>query len=170
MNKPKTFPKLLKFHGKFTDLIPYGFKFQKLFASNYRQYCLDVVEHCDTIRVWQAHGGYIEMNDWYSATKGVVEAVVKGNFKWHEYKKRPGIPFHCDSLGFTINRETSEVIPFVREKHDALYARIQGENDGKSDTAIENEIDEIYKNYRVERISMKMVNKIHEFHAKGWIQ
>jgi hypothetical protein len=161
---------LLKFHGKFTDLIPAGFKFQKLFARNYRQYCLDVVEHCECIRVWQAHGGYIEIDDWFSATKSVVEAVINGNFKWHSYEKIPGFPFHCTSLGFTIVRETQKIVPWVREIHDHMYNFIQLEKAGKTEEEITVALHKLEDTYRVKRISQNMIAAIKDMHAKGWIK
>jgi hypothetical protein len=156
---------LLKFHGRFADLIPYGFKFQKLYANNYRQYCLDVVEHCESIRVWQAHGGYIEINDWFSASKAVVEAVIKGNFKWHKYVNRD------DSiLGFTIIRKTGEIVPFEREKHDHLANFIALERAGKSQEETTIALNDLCKIYRVDRITPEMIAVIKDMHAKGWIR
>lgn len=159
------FTNLLKFHGKFRELIPYGFKFQKLFANNYRQYCFEVVDYCEDIRVWQAHGGYIEINDWYDATKAIVEAVIKDDFKWHRYNSNI-----CNSLGFTIVRETSQIIPYEREKHDHAFAFLSLEKAGKSEEEIGIALDTLHKTYRVARISQKMICAIKDMYSRGWIK
>jgi hypothetical protein len=166
MNNDKN---LLKFHGKFTDLIPYGFKFQKLFANNYRQYCLELSPYGESISVWQAHGGYIEIEDWYSATKGVVAAVFNPSFKWHRFDNTCGFT-DCDSLGFTIVRETKEVIPLDYDIHDSAKTYWHMTQEGKSKEEIQEAIRAICGKYRVERLSQDMLAKIRELHAKGWIK
>jgi hypothetical protein len=162
---------LLKFHGSFKELIPAGFKFQKLYARNYRQYCL-TLEHDQTIRVWQAHGGYIEIEDYFNATKSLVEAILNDSFPWHTYKPMTlpiGSVLHCTSLGFTIVRETNKVIPSDK-MHDSLYVRLSMTKEGKSEQEIEESIDTVYKQYKVSRVSVEICNAIKDMHAKGWIR
>lgn len=161
--------RLLKFHGKFTDLIPYGFTFQKLFARNYRQYHFELEKYCESIRVWQAHGGYIEIDDLYGATKGLVEAVFNPEFKWHRYEMRQGFP-HCDSWGYTIVRNTCEVIPLNYDKHDSMRTYLSMEREGKSEEERTKAIRAIHSEFRVERISQRMIKKLHEFRDLGWIK
>ena len=58
--------RLVRFGGKFKDLIPnYGFKFNKLYARNYRVYSKQFEnEHSDQqIWIWQHHSGYVEFID-----------------------------------------------------------------------------------------------------------
>lgn len=57
--------KIVRFKGKFTDLIPDGWTFQKLFAKNYRQYhkTCDGRFYSQGCRIWQHHGGYLEIDN-----------------------------------------------------------------------------------------------------------
>lgn len=152
---------LCKFHGKFTELIPAGWKFQKLFASNYRQYSFEVTPY-EYIRVWQAHGGYIEIRDFYSATKQIVEAVLLNNFQWHTYAG-------LDSYGFTIDRETGKIIPQLPE-HDAMHVVWTAEKAGKSADEIGTLVDATYKKYSKARIDGNMINAIKDLANRGWIK
>lgn len=57
-------PRYVAFIGKFTDLIPDGWTFQKLFARNYRQYhkVADGSKYGQGCRIWQHYGGYLEID------------------------------------------------------------------------------------------------------------
>ena len=97
----------IKFTGDFKDLIPMGFKFQKLFARNYKVY------HKNDVWIWVAHGGYVEIDDFYNLSGYIVKAVWEGTFPIHEkdvifggrrfFKK--GNRKSC-----MINRKTGEII------------------------------------------------------------
>jgi hypothetical protein len=163
---------LLKFHGNFKELIPAGFTFQKLFASNYRQYCL-TIKNVYTIRVWQAHGGYIEIEDYYDASKSLVEAILNESFPWHKYEPinlANGGMIHCTSLGFTIVRETNKVIPLDMSIHEPMRVQFKMEKEGKTEQEIDDCIKNLYDKYRVSRVSLEICNAIKDMHAKGWIK
>lgn len=156
--------KLLQFHGKFTDLIPAGYKFWKAFANNYRTYRLDVVEHVDTIHVWQAHGGYVEFNDWFGMSKNVAEAVINGNFNWHVFKSAP----EC-GYGFTIDHETKSIIPTL-PTHDSFHFFCLGDSGKMPKDVAEAEAKRVGQRYRKCRLSVKMMAAIKDMTAKGWIK
>ncbi len=161
---------LCKFHGKFKELVPAGWKFQKLFANNYRQYCLDVTP-CESIRVWQHHGGYIEIGDLYGASKQVIEAVLLNNFPWHTFKNQIFGAFGemPASYGFTIDREIGKMIPQERH-HDAMCVYIDAEKAGKSPDEVEELVDSICKKYSRKRICNDMITAIKGMADKGWIK
>ena len=77
MEKPQNC-KLLRFTGKFKDLIPQGFKFHKLFAHNYRSYSRNIdpnnkSDYGNTIWVWQHLGGYVEFMDLHERSYVLLE-------------------------------------------------------------------------------------------------
>ncbi len=74
--------KYVKFTGKFTDLIPAGWQFQKLFARNYRCYHKIVEEHSVTpdFWIWQHLGGYFEIADFFSLSYLFVEFIQSGRY------------------------------------------------------------------------------------------
>lgn len=74
---------LVRFKGKFTELIPDGWKFQKLFANNYRQYhkTCDGSEWTQGCRIWQHHGGYLEIEDLYGDSWVIVKQIMDGRIK-----------------------------------------------------------------------------------------
>jgi hypothetical protein len=73
-------------------------------------------------------------------------------------------------LGFTIIRETDEIVPFEPEKHEAMRIYFSMERDGKPKDEIEKAVDNAYTLYRVERLSIEMFEAIKDLHAKGWIK
>lgn len=72
--------KYVKFTGKFRDLVPDGWVFTKLFADNYRQYhkTFDGKKFGQGCSIWQHHGGYFEIDDFFSDTYIIVEKVASG--------------------------------------------------------------------------------------------
>lgn len=73
----------VKFIGKFTDLIPQGWTFQKLFANNYRQYhkTCDGSEYAQGCSIWQHLGGYLEIADLSNLSVVVVKQIADGKIK-----------------------------------------------------------------------------------------
>ncbi len=73
--------KIVRFTGKFVDLIPDGWTFQKLFARNYRQYhkTCDGEKYSQGCRIWQHHGGYLEIDDLSSdQSAAFVQQILDG--------------------------------------------------------------------------------------------
>ena len=70
--------KIIRFKGRFRDLIPGGFRFFKLFARNYRCYQWSEKEHETALWIWQHRGGYVEVGDFFSASHVFVEAIQSG--------------------------------------------------------------------------------------------
>ncbi len=98
----------LKFTGKFSDLIPSGWKFGKAFARNYRYYAFHVGDsYSDNIRVWQHLGGYVEIEDFFTDKSVLVlEAVLAGRAE----QKGINNPYHrsgSTSIRFCYNKKTN---------------------------------------------------------------
>ena len=71
-------PEGMKFHGKFRELVPTGYTFSYMFARNYRCYFKNT-KYTDHIWIWQHHGGYVEINDFYQHSSLVLQAVLNGH-------------------------------------------------------------------------------------------
>lgn len=67
----------LRFTGSFSALKKEGFKFQKLYARNYMQWCFDNGEEFgyEHISVWKHLGGYVEIIDLYGLSKYVARLI-----------------------------------------------------------------------------------------------
>jgi len=68
----------VKFTGKFKDLKKMGFKFHKLFARNYKVY------EKNDIWIWVAHGGYIELNDFYDDSIFIIDMIINDTYPKRE--------------------------------------------------------------------------------------
>jgi len=69
---------LIKFTGDFKDLKPMGFTFHKLYARNYKVY------EKSKVWIWVAHGGYVEIDDFFSLSGYIVKAIWDGTFPVYE--------------------------------------------------------------------------------------
>ena len=72
---------LIKFTGDFKQLIPMGFKFHKLYARNYKVY------EKNKIWIWVAHGGYVEIDDFYNLSGYIMQAIFNKTFPVYEEDK-----------------------------------------------------------------------------------
>jgi hypothetical protein len=125
--------KYIKFIGKFKDLIPDGWTFQKLFARNYRQYhkTCDGEKYSQKCRIWQHYGGYLEIDD-FDTDIGValieninVRQFGKLNtsgFIWDNETKL----LHPRGSGFfsDIKRKENEINPSELRQHLDRYRNI----------------------------------------------
>lgn len=65
--------------GRFKDLIPKGFIFQKLYAKNYRTYRKEF-KNDNTLWIWQKDRN-VEINDFYSHSAWFLDKIIKGEYK-----------------------------------------------------------------------------------------
>lgn len=102
----------IKFTGKYTDLQDMGYKFQKLFARNYMQWCKHVdpegYGHC--IRVWKKGGGDVEFDDLYDRSHLVLEAIRTNNMVKTEFM---GSTWYA----FAINKKNDTITPWDSKIH-----------------------------------------------------
>jgi hypothetical protein len=96
---------MIKFTGNFKDLIPMGFTFHKLFANNYKVY------ERDDIWIWVAHGGYVEISDYYDNSVHIAKKFIDGTYPVYDEDKdykiftiKKGKPRPC-----IMNKKTGEI-------------------------------------------------------------
>src|SRR5574343_887807 len=110
----------LLFTGEFNKLKSFGYKFQKLFAANYK--CYHKQEKNYSLWVWVGAGGYIELNDYYSNTKKIVDAMR--SIKWDDVELKDSLVFdkykrvyirfnHSDDVPVFITDTSMSVETFV---------------------------------------------------------
>ena len=100
----------IKFKGDFKQLIPMGFTFHKLFARNYKVY------EKSKVWIWVAHGGYVEIDDFYNLSGYIVKAIWEDTFPVYEKDIHYGEKLSWmdrkkgDKKPCMINRKTGEII------------------------------------------------------------
>lgn len=113
---------MIKFTGKFKDLKDRGFKFLKLFASNYKVY------RKENIYIWVAHGGYVELGGLGDRSGLIMKTIIEDKYPVYEEDFfLPAIsgdkPFFKKGEPRTvmIDDETDELIPqdvFIKKYRD----------------------------------------------------
>jgi len=123
-------PKRLKFTGRYRDLIPRGFRFQKLYASNYRCYHTYNIPGKSTadlsLWVWQKNNS-VEIDDWHGLEVPIIEYFKSHPFT--PYDKTIGdMTFHKDYVVLLCNRKTLEV---KENKGEPLFEHFMRMKDGE---------------------------------------
>lgn len=157
-----------KFRGKFTDLIPAGFEFQKLHLNNYRQYSYKI-DINNYIRVWQANGGTVEVLGMSTtATKHLYSLIKHGGleqFKYHFH--------HSIGGGFcyrwVINNHTQEIELFDREKHCDMGARFTLQDLEYDEKYVRLVIDQIYETYSKRNYSPECMGAVMMMVENGFV-
>lgn len=112
--------KIVRFTGRFANLIPNGWIFQKLFARNYRQYhkICSGEKYGQKCRIWQHHKGYLEIDDLFNNSWIIVSKIIDGTIKDFEsqtwdllYKKQ------TPTFLFKIDAEKSAIYPYHSEEY-----------------------------------------------------
>jgi hypothetical protein len=95
--------KHLKFHGNFRDLIPGGWKFQRLFAENFITYTKEFLyDHCCT--VWKRDGGYMTVGvHCLPPSQSYLIALFAAGYTPTEQERKDGISTYFDT-------ETNEIL------------------------------------------------------------
>jgi len=159
--------KIIKYHGEFKDLIPRGWRFQKLYANNYRCYIyeFDLNNH---LWLWQA-GRELEIQDLHSSSWLLLDWIVNKNIedarfmtkskyingKW----KRLSKPVGLDWFNFCFDQEKNELIPYVAHIHDPTVYTLVNNIDTKSQE-FKDVCDSLYKKFRRFSILEESVNYI----------
>lgn len=158
-----------KFHGKFSDLIPAGFEFQKLYANNYRQYCYEITKYGNDIRVWQANGGTVEVLGMSSnATKNLYKMIHKDGIEQFEktYHKALGRGHY---YRWVVNVNTQEIELYDTEVHNAMiadFAMTEKEYDEKYIRAV---VGYILNSYRTMVCGIEDMNAVLMMIEKGFV-
>lgn len=158
---------MLKFYGKFRDLIPNGWTFQKLFANNYRHYYKEIRPELH-MRVWQHHGGYVELDDCFDNSEAVMKAALDNvNFPWKTHTL-PMLNVWTDKK-VAINRNTGEVTPWDEYTHDPMFVSLRMKQNGAKEEEINSVCNELCDTYRPYLITKEIVDTIQEMVDKHWI-
>lgn len=145
----------LPFLGNFRDLVPLGFKFQKLFASNHRCYHRTMnPKRMDktTVWIWQK-GCEVEYEDYHGLTADIFKALLDDKtYPWKEKRLNyPSGPHIWQTKDLVIDQDTREVKLMVLEEHDPLYIPLRKykckDPDDWTDE-IKAEMDEATRRYR----------------------
>ena len=75
----------IKFVGDFKKLIPMGFTFHRLYANNYKVYSKN------RVWIWVAHGGYVEIADFYDHSVYIAKRVLDGTYPIYKEDKDYGV-------------------------------------------------------------------------------
>lgn len=138
--------KTLKFTGNFRDLVPLGFRFQKLYARNYRCYHTYETEAKMSVWIWQ-RGRDIELEDWQDLAVPILE-YARAHPVTPVKKKVGKLRWIDKSLHLLCNRKTLEVRAY-RIKEDSLNLKtFMMKQNGASEEEIDAVRDEYYKTYR----------------------
>lgn len=169
--------KYVKFTGKFTDLIPDGWKFCKLFASNYRQYSktCDGEKYSQNCRIWQHLGGYLEIADLFSNSWLIVQQIADGKidewatesrsfFEPHNLEKHWWLLVDYQDNKILGSNEAKQIKRLQWNKWDEFQKKIISESD--YNTFIKN----YYKRYREFNLRPEMITMIKNLLDKGWIK
>jgi hypothetical protein len=140
--------KRIKFTGKFKDLPPMGYKFQKLYARNYRCYhdyeVGSGIEH--PFWIWQKERRF-EIDDWHGLEVPIVE-YCQTHTLIPRTVKAGKFSFTVDYFNLLCNRKTLEVREKVFETDDAskfFFMEERGEITKEQSTAL---LKEHYATYR----------------------
>lgn len=146
--------KLFKFYGKFRELIPAGWEFQKLFARNYRQYSIcPAGKWVDTIRVWQHLGGYVEINDFFGNSEDVVKYYVNGGTE---------MP--------VLNRKTGEIESYDRSKHNSITLMCEMESKGAAEQDIRDAMKKFGETWKEVHLNAQTIAYLKKMIEWGWIK
>ena len=111
----------VKFIGNFRDLIPDGWQFQKLYARNYRQYhkTHDGKPYSQGLRIWQHHGGYVELDDLFELTYLVFQGISNGSINSSDGKVVATII--DKNNGLLLTRNDSEYLEISIQEYEDDY-------------------------------------------------
>lgn len=161
--------KIVRFKGKFRDLIPAGWTFQKLFARNYRQYhkTCDGDKYSQGCRIWQHHGGYLEVDELFPALSAVfVEKIINGQITdWasktnNSFSKQEEIVYW-----FMIDREECRFIPYHSPEYKELRRIRLFDILEMSDEDVEKHV----RRYREWNTGQDLITMLKDLIDKGWI-
>ncbi|PLS19159.1 hypothetical protein CVD28_01755 [Bacillus sp. M6-12] len=133
----------IQFTGDFKKLIPMGYKFSKLYASNYICY------HKDELWIWKK-GKELEIADFYSRSHVVLQYLIDHDFV---------VPNEYNLV--VLNQETSQIEDYERTKHSDMYFF------GKLS---EEEMEQFYKRYHRKFLQKEMIDALKELYELKLIE
>jgi hypothetical protein len=160
--------KSIKFTGNFRDLKPDGWTFQKLFARNYRCYWKSIDPnnpHDDKVWIWQANGGNIEYEDFYSYSYLIFEIILNGDYIKGECNLGGDIYYR-----WVISRIHYTITPFVSEQHEDWYVRKYLAARKIPDEEIDNQIKALHSENKRIIFDKDLVSFVLNMNNKGWLK
>lgn len=121
----------MKFTGKIEDLKKMNFKFQKLYARNYKVYSKN------DVWIWVAGGFSIEISDFFSNSDVIIDAVLNDTYPL--YKEDRLLPNgqvffkKGEPMGCVMNKKTGELIAYsdFLKKYKTSYLDFRVTDEGK---------------------------------------
>lgn len=167
----------VKFTGKFTDLIPNGWTFQKLFARNYRQYhkTCDGEKYSQGCRIWQHCGGYLEIDGCLSdITTLIVDKIERGEI--NQWKSKVRFRGGEDEVFWLIvDGNTSIIHPHnspeyikIRKEEYALHDKLTNNEITKEEFG--RQLDIYLKRYQKLSLQTELVDMVQDLVNKQWIK
>lgn len=149
---------MAKYTGKYRDLIPSGYIFQKLYASNYRNYRKEFGICKKWLHIWQK-GNDIEIMDFFSKSGWLIQKIVMDRDK---------IPSLIDHGSFSIKMNTKNGKIYLLDQAERKYIwkieyRLYKREDKKA-------LDLYYKKWKKSHIPEGMITEILRLYDAGLIE
>lgn len=143
----------IKFTGKWTDLKPLGYKFQRLFANNYICY------HQEELWIWKK-GQELEIADCYDDSCLILKYLIDNNFKLPKFNT------------FVTHRieKTCEEVNFRKHSFTSILLDLKSKGQTLTDEEMENMSEEHSKKYKETTLSEKTMLLLKELYEKNMIQ
>lgn len=162
--------KIVRFKGKFKDLIPDGWTFQKLFARNYRQYhkTCDGKPYSHGCRIWQHLGGYLEIGGLDSDfSADLVQKIIDGTIhEWSSEVRKLGKPDQKEIVyWFLTDEEERRFIPRSSPEYNRIK-RLKFDLDPETN---KEEFHKVFDRYREWNARPELIDMLKNLVKRGWI-
>ena len=149
---------MAKFTGRYGDLVPSGYIFQKLFARNYKNYRREFGTCKEWLHIWQK-GNDIEIMDFYSKSGWLIQKIVKNRDK---------IPSLIEHNSFSIRMNTKNGKIYLLDHAERRFIwkierRLYEREDKKA-------LDLYYKKWKISHIPEDMIIEILRLYDAGLIE
>lgn len=165
--------KIVRFKGSFKDLIPNGWTFQKLFARNYRQYhkTCDGEEYSQGCRIWQHHGGYLEIDDLFNFSAILIQKIIDGNIEeWSSEITSVSTLKEKKVYWFIIDQEEGRFIPRGSEEYTQLRKKTYTDSFDPSHASYDEKTFHAYfDRYRQWNARPELIEMLKDLVNRGWI-
>jgi hypothetical protein len=138
---------MIKFIGKYTQLLKMGFSFKRLYAHNYICYTTYDNKNPDPIWIWRK-GNCVELNDFYNNSYLILEYLISIDWKIEDGE-------NYTLLGY-INREEKTFEKYNYEVHQYPCTKEYSKK--------------WYKKYKEVLLSRVVIFKLKELYDVGFIQ
>lgn len=141
-------PAMVQYTGDFKSLLPAGWRFQKLYAKNYRAYMKD-----DMI-IWQS-GREFKLDDYGEYTSVLIKHIMEHGME--------SLAYHDKLFGennvrywITLDRKNLKLLPYASpEYHDCRHAFYAAVSD--------QQLDMYYEQYREANVSGTTMGLLQDF-------